>query len=47
MNHWINSLKKEDSDVWFVENELHNTSIGKSTHQDSVKKNLHAAHFLT
>jgi len=32
----INEL--EDSDMWFVNDDLHITSTGQSTHQDSVKK---------
>jgi hypothetical protein len=30
-----------------VNNDLHTTSTGHSTHQDSVKEILPAAHFLT
>jgi len=39
-------LKKENSDLWFVNNDLYTTSTGQSTHQDSVKRILPAAHFL-
>ena len=34
----MNLLKQRDSELWFVENELHTISIGQTTHQDLVKK---------
>jgi len=30
----MNQLKEEDSELWFVEQKLHTTLIGQSTHQD-------------
>jgi len=44
--NWLMDLKKEDSDLWFVKKDLHTTSTGQNTHQDSVKKILPAAHFF-
>ena len=40
-------LKKEKSDLWFVNNDLHATPTGQSPHhwQDLVQKNLPSAHF--
>ena len=35
---WINPLKKKDSELWFVNNDLHTASTEQTTHQDSVKK---------
>ena len=36
---WLIYLVKEkDSEVWFVQNELHTISIGQTTHQAWVKK---------
>jgi len=34
----MNELKKEDSELWFVEKAPHTISIGQTTHQDSVQK---------
>jgi len=34
----INSLKEEDSELWFVEKKLHTAFTGQSTHEDLVKK---------
>jgi len=34
----MNYLKEEDSELWFVKNEIRTVSIGQSTHQDLVKK---------
>jgi len=37
IDHFIH-FKKEDSDLWFVNNDLYITSTEQSTHQDSVKQ---------
>ena len=46
INDLMNQLKKEDSDLRFVHNDLHTTPTGQSTHQDSVKIMLPSSHFL-
>jgi len=33
-------LKEEDSDLWFVKDDLHTESTGQSTHQYSVKQSF-------
>jgi len=43
----MEELKDKDSDQWLLNNGLHTTSTGQSTHQDSVQKILTAAHFLS
>jgi len=30
----MNSLKEEDSELWFVENKLHTAFTGQGTHKD-------------
>jgi len=40
----LNILMKDDSDLWFVNNDSHTISTGQTIHQDSVKKILSPAH---
>ena len=36
MNHWINSLKKEDSELKFVENSFVTALTEQSTHEVEI-----------
>jgi len=46
INYLIAELKKEDTNPWFVNNDLHTTSRGQGIHKDSIQKIKPATHFL-